>query len=201
MYYQNVMAVPNDVKGITATRNWILKNCQDVYIVMMNDDLFAQGYFEVEEQAHRVRKLYEKEWHDVFHRLFEVTEDVGFKIWGVTRSFKFEYSQPFNPFSFRGEVTGSCMGIVNDGEYLFDEEFVTKEDYELCLRHIFAEGGIVQARHVFVADDRDMKAKGGCAGYRTKEVEKLMIKKLRNKYPGFVNAKWTKREYVTYLNV
>ena len=32
------------------------------------------------------------------------------------------------------------MGIVNDGEYLFDENFPVKEDYEICLRHIKDKG-------------------------------------------------------------
>jgi serine/threonine protein phosphatase PrpC len=40
----NVVAVPNDVKGITPTRNWILKNCGDEWVVFVDDDVKNYGW-------------------------------------------------------------------------------------------------------------------------------------------------------------
>jgi hypothetical protein len=38
-----VVAVPLEVKGITQTRNFILKEAKDRWIVMVDDDIKAQG--------------------------------------------------------------------------------------------------------------------------------------------------------------
>jgi hypothetical protein len=39
----NVVGVPDEVKGITKTRNWILKNCGQERVVFIDDDVKAQG--------------------------------------------------------------------------------------------------------------------------------------------------------------
>jgi hypothetical protein len=40
---RNVVAVPNDVLGITATRNWILRHSWDRWVVMIDDDVRTHG--------------------------------------------------------------------------------------------------------------------------------------------------------------
>ena len=40
---RNVVAVPNDVLGITATRNWILRRSRDRWVVMIDDDVRTHG--------------------------------------------------------------------------------------------------------------------------------------------------------------
>jgi hypothetical protein len=63
--------------------------------------------------------LDEAQWLGEFRKIFEVTEQLNYRIWGVnngaTRAF-----YPFYPFRFRSHVTGSCMGIVNDGQTYFE---------------------------------------------------------------------------------
>lgn len=36
-YIKNVVGVPNDVRGITATRNWILKNSKEKHVVFLDE--------------------------------------------------------------------------------------------------------------------------------------------------------------------
>ena len=38
-YVKNVVGIPNDVQGITKTRNWILKNTKEKRVVMLDDDV------------------------------------------------------------------------------------------------------------------------------------------------------------------
>ena len=76
------------------------------------------------------------------------------------------------------------MGLVNDG-IRFDPEFPVKEDYELCLRCIKDDGGIVGARFLFWKNSHWVDD-GGCKDYRTQEMEDEVIQKLMRMYPNHI---------------
>lgn len=178
-----VVGIPNEVKGITKTRNWILENTDERRVVMIDDDLKNQGWVKLYEQNTKHKKLKATEWEFEFQRLFDIVEDLGWKIWGVKTESASRSVYPYKPILFSSYITASCMGIINDGSYLFDESFPVKEDYEICLRHIEEFGGIVAARYLYWenshwADD------GGCKSYRTQKMEAKAIRDLVKKYPG-----------------
>ena len=54
---KNVVAVPDDVKGITKRRNWILKNCGSQRVVFVDDDVKAQGWKKLYETKAKDRAL------------------------------------------------------------------------------------------------------------------------------------------------
>lgn len=56
-----------------------------------------------------------------FIKLFELTESMGWKIWGMkTEGSKIsQYDE--KPFMLLTYITASCMGIVNDGEFYFEK--------------------------------------------------------------------------------
>jgi len=181
----NVVPVPMEVKGITKTRNWILRNCGEGEVVFVDDDLKIAGYTELLERSGRQRKIDGAGWMEEFRRLFEVCEGLNYKIWGVATQAALRSIYPYKPFLFYSYVTASCMGIINDGEFYFDESFDVKEDYELCLRHIKERGGILAARYLFW-ENHHWGTDGGCKDYRTQEMERLAIKKLIKMYPGMI---------------
>ena len=37
-HHKRVLGVPIEIKGITATRNWILDNCDDEWSIQVDDD-------------------------------------------------------------------------------------------------------------------------------------------------------------------
>ncbi|MDA3806644.1 MAG: hypothetical protein PF440_01915 [Thiomicrorhabdus sp.] len=192
----NVIGVPNEVHGITATRNWILKNTDDQHVVMIDDDVKQQGYFKLFDRKGRQKKLNEMEWLEEFAKLFQVTEDLNYRIWGVATDGALRSVYPYKPFSFRSYITASCMGIINDGRTYFNEDFKVKEDYELNLRCIKEDGGVVCARHLFWANSH-WHDDGGCKEYRTQEMERDAIRMLKELYPGMIrtakraNSEWT----------
>jgi len=77
------------------------------------------------------------------------------------------------------------MGILNDGRTRFDESFPVKEDYELCLRCIKEDGGILGARYLYWHNEH-WTGEGGCKDYRTQAMEEKAINKLMSMYPGFI---------------
>lgn len=183
---KNIVAVPDEVKGITRTRNWILKNANDPRVVFIDDDVVVAGYTKLYKETAKQKKLRsEQVWFREFEKLFDVTEQLGWKIWGLKTESALRSVYPYKPFNFRSYVTASCMGMINDGSLYFDEEFSVKEDYEICLRHIQQYGGIFAARHLHW-QNKHWETDGGCKDYRTATMEAECIKKLVAKYPGMV---------------
>jgi len=182
---KNVVGLPNGVKGITATRNWILDNADDRWVVMVDDDVKTQGWIRLFEFNGRHQAMIEADWVGECVRLFEITEGMRYRIWGVATDGALRSVYPWKPILFRSYVTGSFMGVVNDGRARFDERFPVKEDYELCLRCIKEDGGVVAARYLYWANSH-WGDPGGCSGYRTQLVELRAIKMLAAMYPGMI---------------
>jgi glycosyltransferase involved in cell wall biosynthesis len=199
---KNIVCVPKEVMGITATRNWILKNTDEKWVVFLDDDAKNVGYNKLEDR--KTKKIEVREegfWIEEFLKFFDLTEQLGYKIWGTRTESSPRGTYPYKPFLTRSYVTASCMGIVNDGEYLFNPEFKVKEDYEICLRHIRDKGGILAVRYLHWENEH-WTTDGGCKDYRTIEMERDAIKMLIKLYPSMISsAKRKANEFTIKLNL
>ena len=140
-------------------------------------------------------------WYEEFEELFDLTEQMGWKIWGVKTEAAPRSVYPYKPILFKTYVTASCMVIVNDGSYYFDENFPVKEDYEICLRHLVKEGGLIGARYLHW-ENSHWDDEGGCKDYRTIEIERKAIKDLIRMYPGMIRmAKRVANEFTIQLSL
>lgn len=199
---KNIICVPKEVQGITKTRNWILKNTDERWVVFLDDDAKTVGYNQLKERnTKKIEVREEGFWHEEFLRYFDLCEQLGYKIWGTRTESSPRGTYPYKPFLTKSYVTASCMGIINDGEYYFDEEFPVKEDYEICLRHIRDKGGILAVRYLHWENDHWTKD-GGCKDYRTIEMERKAIKGLISKYPNMIaSAERKANEFTIKLNL
>lgn len=185
---KNIVGVPKDVSGITKTRNWILKNTDEKRVVFLDDDAKSVGYTKLDkDKSSRIDIRNQNFWIDEFEKLFDITEQMDMKIWGVKTEAATRSVYPYKPFLFKSYVTASCMGMINDGEFYFNEMYKVKEDYEICLRHIRDKGGIVAARYLHWENDH-WEQDGGCKDYRTVNMEKECIKMLIRDYPGMIKS-------------
>lgn len=184
---KNVVSVPDDVRGITRTRNWILRHTRARWVVMIDDDVETQGFTDIHPRNSTLRHLDEPTWLGEMRKFFEITEGLHYRLWGVRNDGSLWSCYPFHPFRFRTYVTGSCMGLVNDGRTYFDESYPVKEDYELCARCIKEDGGILSAQYVFWRNEH-WDTPGGCKDYRTQAMERDCIQRLLRGYPGLVRA-------------
>lgn len=185
---KNVMPVPDDVRGITRTRNWILDWAADRgerRVVFIDDDVKAQGWVELQTLRGKHRKLKEPDWLTEWAKLFDVAADLKHRIWGVATTSEIRAVYPYKPFIWQTYVTASCMGMFTDAGLRFDESFPVKEDYELCLRCLKEDGGIVGARYLYW-ENSHWTDEGGCRDYRTAEMEEDAIKRLIRMYPGLI---------------
>lgn len=199
---KNVIGVPKDVQGITATRNWIMRNTDEKWVVMIDDDVKNAGYNKLHER--NTKKIDVKDegfWIEEFLKYFDLTEQMGYKIWGTRTESSPRGSYPYKPILTRTYLTASLMGIINDGEYYFDESFKVKEDYELCLRHIKEKGGLLGIRYLHWENEH-WTTDGGCKDYRTVNMERECIKKLIKMYPNMISSvKRKANEFTIKLNL
>ena len=176
-YHDEVVGVSDDVKGITATRNWILNNMKDEWSVQVDDD--ARSFHKYEDG--NLVKFVDKERIDSFiDTMFVMTEDVGFKVWGLAMAADYKFYRPFAPFSTQGVIGANIIGIIKN-ELRFDERLRVKEDYDYSMQHIYKYGGVLRT-HKFGIDVAHLLNEGGCVGYRTKDVEMEAYKTLLKKY-------------------
>jgi hypothetical protein len=201
IYKNKVVGIPISVKGITATRNWILKN-NDCNIFFLDDDFEYGGYVERTDEKYKVKRvkdelIYIKE----IEKLFDIAEQSNSKIFGLFTVGNNLTNYAYNPFLFNGVCLGSCMGIINDGSYYFDETFEVKEDYELTLRH-FTERGITVRSNIIFMQHEHTQLRGGCRDSNRIEKEKLAVKKLITMYPGMIKeAKHRGTSFAIQLNL
>lgn len=189
--YNEVVGVPDEVKGITKTRNWILKAYPGEDVVFIDDDLKRCGYW-VDKSDGKEGRMFkeigeESIWIDEFRKLFELTKSLDFKIWGLKTENSKISQHDEKPFLFKTYITASCMGIVNDSQFYFDEDFKVKEDYEIGLRSIETHGGVLGARHIGW-ENQHWDTNGGCGDYRNDEMERDCINRLIKMYPKYVKT-------------
>jgi hypothetical protein len=182
---ESVVGVPNDVLGITRTRNWILDHTDDPWVVMVDDDVKVAGWVRLDAHSMKHLKLRGEAFVSEFRKLFELIEDLDIRVWGTATDGAPRSVYPWNPFRFRSYVTASCMGLRNDTRVRFDESFRVKEDYELCLRCIKEDGAILSAQYLYWVNSH-WGDTGGCADYRTQELERDAIARLMRMYPGLI---------------
>ena len=175
--------MPDTVRGITATRNWILDNAPSTRVVMIDDDVKTQGWTHLLPRSAHKLHLDEATWLGEFRKLFDLTES------------SVSASGGSRPKARRARVTLGAVplarlchrvvhgGIVNDGRTRFDEAYPVKEDYELCARCIRDDGGVVAAQYLFW-ENAHWHDKGGCHDYRTQTMERDAIRRLCRTYPG-----------------
>jgi hypothetical protein len=180
-----IQGVPTSVSGITKTRNWILENADDDSVVMIDDDVKVCGWVELQEEKSRHKKLEEKVWLAECKKLFEITRQMKYRLWGIATQSAPRSVYPYKPFLFRSYVTASFCGICNESGIRFDESFRVKEDYELNLRCVKEDGGVVAARYLYW-ENSHWSDDGGCKDYRTQKMEKECIDRLKAKYPSMV---------------
>jgi len=196
-----IVGVPSDVKGITKTRNWILKNSK-CNVFFIDDDLQYGGYVERTETSYKVKRITDESIYvEEMVKLFDVCQQMNSKICGFFTVGNNLTNYSWNPYLFNGICLGSCMGIINDGEYYFDESYDVKEDYELTLRHLKEKGVTVRSNVLFLQHEHT-QTEGGCRDSARIDKEKEAIKRLNRSYPGMIkSAKHRGTSFAIQLNI
>lgn len=186
-----IVGVPDEIKGITKTRNYILqymKKNKVKYHIQVDDDA---EYLE-EIQNEKRKKLTDYKYiYNLCQKMFILTEDIGFKLWGFRLTSGMRDYRCMSPFTTVMPVVFNIAGIINN-DIWFDERFVVKEDYDYSMMHILKYGGVLRYNKYYIGVTH-LFNKGGCASYRNDDIEtqmrNLLIKKWGKKYIKTTNDK------------
>ena len=187
-HHKRVLGVPNKIKGITATRNWILDNCDDEWSIQVDDDA---RYFYRHQQGGTYKFVDPDRINAIMENMFIITDDIGYKIWGLQLAEDYKFYRPYHPFKTQSVIGANILGIIKN-PLRFDERLRVKEDYDYSMQHIYKYGGVLK-RQQYGIGVAHLFNEGGCASYRTKDVEldayKILLKKWGKKVVRYQNNK------------
>jgi glycosyltransferase involved in cell wall biosynthesis len=187
-----VIPVPDKISGITQTRNWIIDYLDGEDIVFIDDDIREIGCFIDGERIDL--KSNSKCLIDEFKKIFEICRGLEVKLFGVEAGGSKMANHPLQPFSMRGVINATCMGLVAKSGLYFDERFKVKEDYELMLREYKRTGMALKAKYFYIRTHH-WSNQGGCVDYRTDKMEEDAIELLEKRYPFMIKRGTRKNKY------
>lgn len=176
--------IPDGIVGLSAVRNWVMRNYQEHSIVMLDDDI-SRVY---NSEGRSVRKLTPDEVAHVLVNAAVMTRDAD--IWAFTfaRLSNIGY-KACDPFKLTSLVTTVCG--INGRHIAFPDEQL-KGDVDFSLENFLA-------RRIIWSDDRYIFANkrsnnsGGNAGLRSQEKVDEAIAFLKKKWGPCITAGSYKR--------
>lgn len=159
---------PDDVKGIASTRQWIYEDFGDVF--MLDDDIEYLYLTHLLQGLWR-RRLTPAKARDAVEGIWRFAEELGVYLFTLGHTDE-RIFQPCRPFDLTGVALGYQIGLRAGSKIFFDPRAPTADD-------LFASGINAYYHRMFLRDNRfssrnftSSKNSGGCATYRTDEVEK-----------------------------
>lgn len=173
----SLVGVPDNIKGITPTRNFILDNETDSHLIMVDDDV---EYFFVFENLETLKI---DDWGRIkllFENMFVMAEEIGTNLWGLQLATDPKFYRHYSPFSLSSIVVANLFGMIK-GVQRFDERLVVKEDYDYSIMSMYRHRKILKFQKYGVKVQH-LTNQGGCVSYRTREVEEQAYQTLLKKW-------------------
>lgn len=170
---KTVLTYPDEIKGLSKLRNYILDTYDEETIIMADDDIFSCKNIEF--------NLYTpiNKPEDILRLLTStarITKDLGKSVFGYKTTWDIRHYDNTNPFRFNSWI-GTLVGIVGR-RFRFDEHNMFKVDADYCLQALKEDRIIINdCRYSFMS--KQIKNTGGNLSFRTKELieqEKMYLK-------------------------
>lgn len=181
-----VIGTPKHIKGITPTRQWIIEQWDDVF--MIDDDVEAvwRNFTMPNEEYVIDDPILIRE---ILQTTAGIAKDVGAKVYSFGKiKNPLEYNS-FKPIDHVGYMNASFCGFIADHGLSYDLSMSEGEDHYIsCLTIYKHRYCLIDNRYMFRTLG-NFKAIGGCNDYRTRE---NMIKNtlyLRQKFGEVIHFK------------
>ncbi|MCK9461601.1 MAG: hypothetical protein M0R80_18385 [Proteobacteria bacterium] len=196
-YGDKVFEVPDDIKGITATRNFILDH-SGKYVIQCDDDVI--GFYRMNSRKeNKYEELTKEHLYEVIDNSFLMAEEIETNLWGFNLSRDKKFYREYSPISLSSVLVANFFGMINDGQR-FDERVKLKEDYDYSLESLRRHRKILRFnQYAFFVQHQSNS--GGCVDYRTMDLEKDTIKLLKRKWGSKIIKTNPKKEYEIKVSV
>jgi hypothetical protein len=177
---QAIAVLPDSIKGIAQTRNWILDNVrkpEDEFLVMCDDDIEAIQYM----MSMHTRSNKDPDYMvAVMERTAQLALDGQVGLFGYAHTPNPKERRSGLPFILRTWLSAGVIGFV-DPSLRFDSSLMTKEDVDISLQSIARHRYLIQdLRYAWVC--QRWNNVGGMASFRTQELEYDTLKFLKKKW-------------------
>lgn len=181
-----VIATPPQVKGIVATRQWIIEQFPSVF--MLDDDVYAvcRMWEDVSPNA----KIFDP-WliYEIIQSTAAMARDMGAKVFGFS-----SYRDPLNyisqkPISMSGYLNASFCGLLEGHDLYYNLDMPEAEDYWLTLLCIYKHRFLVKDNRFSFFTKANFQGEGGMASERTEEKLMQSTLQLRRYFGEAVNLK------------
>lgn len=176
----DIIVCPDSAQGnLCRVRNWMLDNLFDDCdcLIILDDD--CKGINRWTEQENT--KFTEKELIEFCEQMSIVTDELGFKFWGLNCVTDKGAYREYTPFGFLQYIGGPFQAHLKTSKIRYDEELPLKEDYDITLQHIKKHKGCLRVNFANY-DVKQAEQTGGCATYRNLKKEKQQFFHLQKKW-------------------
>lgn len=179
-----VITLPDNEDGdIAKKRNWILKNISRP-LIMIDDDVSEIGYYESRngkvDGNHSRKTLDKNKLNDFFKHNFQLSQDFGCKMWGISQNQDNRIYKEFLPFNLSNIILGPFQAHLKH-DLLFDNKVGTKDDYDMALQQLQKYKKVLRLNKFhYLCEHGDNK--GGIVSYRSKEKEIEYCKQIMLKW-------------------
>lgn len=184
--YLEVIGTPPHIKGITPTRQWILEQYEEVF--MIDDDVVSvrkNFAFGNQDASLSVPEDIEA----ILINAIKIARGIGAKVFSFSKIRNpLEYNS-FSPLEHTGYMNASFCGFLKGHNLAYDLSMSEGEDHYIsCLNVYKNRFGFIDNRYSFVTDG-NFTAKGGCNDYRTRNSMIDNTYYLRKKFGNVINLK------------
>lgn len=181
-----VIGVPKDIKGIVATRQWILNEYDNVF--MVDDDVeYVRRMYTEENEPYKINNP--QMVKDLIYQLADMANSIGSKMFGFGNIRRPEHFTSHRIFRMSGYQNASYCGYLKGHGLKYDLDLVEGEDHYMSCLNVFKNRYmLIDNRFAFYTKD-NFKAKGGCCDYRTLEDMKETTLALREDFGDVIKIK------------
>ena len=177
-----VYAVPENIKGIAAVRQWCLDSCDTKYLFLIDDDMV---FFKRDDLDIKLTRTTHEELEEMFTNLISWMEHDNYPLVGVSaRQGNNHVEQDYRDVTRQMNFHGVNTAFFQDNGLRFDGSEVM-EDFNLLL-NMFTQGFPNRVYYQYCWNQLGSGAEGGCSTYRTNELQRKCALELKEKFPDFV---------------
>jgi len=172
--------LPDSTRGnIPNVRNWLIDKYGDDDLIFVDDDIDAFTFWDNCEQKH----LSGDDLIEHIELMLIIAKDMGACLFGVNPAIDKGSYREYTPFSTTSYISCSFHGMINmkNLPYRYDPSLPLKEDYDFTIQVCNGERKALRFNR-YGMKKKDHGNIGGCADYRTLEIEKEQFDLLQRKW-------------------
>ncbi len=180
-----IITHPDTVLGLARKRDWIIRNCGDVFMLDDDIDHLTRIYTEKGEDIH----VDPDTAYDVVQMTAHAASQAGAYLFGFSTSPTPISFNSLNPIVLSGYVTGCAHGVLTGSKLWYNPDIICNEDYWISLLNAHHHRLIWKDTRFYFAQKDTFVNRGGLAEFRNVDAEEKDFKLLKKVFGEVVELR------------